>query len=74
MWGPVIEDLGKEEDSWEKWRKDASVSPCEYFGYQSTSCEGCQANNSGNCSLVMARELESRAKAIAEKEDVDERK
>lgn len=56
-------------DSWERLEEDTSNGLCEYFGMgDAEDCKGCPAYGyrlSDGCSSVMARDIISRAKALA---------
>ena len=56
-------------DSWEQLEKDAVNGLCEYFGMgDAEDCKGCPAYGdrlSTSCNSVMARDIISRAKALA---------
>ena len=56
-------------DSWGQLEKDAAKGVCGYFGMDDApDCKGCPAYGerlSTNCNSVMARDIISRAKALA---------
>lgn len=64
MWGLVIEDWGREEDSWGKWRDDLRKDGAQYC-----LSRGISEYSRKNCEYFKAWDLESRAKALAKKED-----
>lgn len=58
MWGPVIEDWGKKEDSWERLEEDARELDINLDG----------DNTSDYPRMSCVRDIVRRAKALAERE------